>query len=84
VLVSSRFGIKAEYRRIVFDVLPFVPPKRMKKKPERKKSLPRSVPDDHYFKYGQRLMPKLSFAESDGEIIEMLEDIFLRGANAKT
>jgi hypothetical protein len=78
VLVSSSFGIKAEYRRIVFDVLSYVPPKRMKAKPEREKLLPRPVPDDHYFKYGQRLMPKLSFAESDKEIIEMLEDIFLR------
>jgi transposase len=83
VLVSSRFGIKLEYRRIVFDVLPCIPPRRVKKKPEREKTLPRPVPDDHYFKYGQRLMPKLSFAESDSEIVDMLEDIFLRGPNAK-
>jgi transposase len=78
VLVSSLFGIRIEYRRIVFDVLPYVPPKRAKEKPKTEKALPRPVPDDHYFKYGQKLMPKLSFAESDEEIVEMIEDIFLK------
>jgi hypothetical protein len=59
-------------------VLPFVPPKREKKKPAPSEKKPSPVPDEHYFKYGQHLYPKLSYAENDGEIIEMLEDIFLR------
>jgi transposase len=78
VLADPKFGIKAEYRRTVFDVLPFVPPKRTKKKEAPEKKPPSPVPGAHHFKYGQKFAPKLSFAESDGEIIEMLEDIFLR------
>jgi transposase len=78
VLVSPLFGIRIEYRRIVFDVLPYVPPKRAKEKPKTEKTLPVPVPDDHCFKYGRKLMPKLSFAESNEEIVEMLEDIFLK------
>jgi transposase len=79
VMIDPAFGIKVEYRRIVFDVLPFVPPKRAKAKTEPAKKKPSvPVPDTHYFKYGQHLYPKLAFTESNEEIIEMLEDIFLR------
>jgi transposase len=33
VLIGARLGIKAEWKCTVYDVLPFVPPKRTKKKP---------------------------------------------------
>ena len=79
VLVSSEFGIKLEYRNIVFDVNPYIPPKRRPSpKRERQPPKPRTVPDSHYYKYGQALAPKLSFKETDSEIISMLEDIFLQ------
>ena len=36
------------------------------------------MPDDaHYYKYGKRLMGKVSFEESEQEILEMLENLFL-------
>lgn len=77
VLVSADFGIKLEYRKIIFDVSPYVPPKRQPKpKPEKKPTRP--VPDTHYYKYGQTLKPKLLFTETNREIIAMLEDIFLK------
>ena len=78
ILASAEFGIKIEYRNIVFDVNHYIPPKRKpvpkKENPPRK---PTFVPDSHYFKYGQSLAPKISFTETYGEIISMLEDIFL-------
>jgi transposase len=78
VLADPAFGIKIEYRKLVFDVIPFAPPKRAKPASADKKHLPKPVPDSHYWKYGQKLAPRLSYAESNEEIIEMLEDIFLR------
>lgn len=79
VLISSEFGIKLEYRNIVFHVTSYVPPKRKatpKAEPERQTLRP--VPDSHYYKYGQSLAPKLDFSETDSEIVSMLEDIFLQ------
>jgi transposase len=84
VLADPKFGIKIEYRKIVFDVLPYVPPRRAKESPKKEKTPPKPVPDTHYFKYGQKFAPKLSFAESNEEIISMLEDIFLRGTQPKS
>lgn len=77
VLASADFGLKLEYRKIVFDVIPYAPPKRLPKpKPDKKPAKP--VPDTHYFKYGQKLAPQLLFTETNHEIITMLEDIFLK------
>jgi len=80
VLASSSFGLKVEYRNVVFDVSPYVKPKHTDSKPAADKTLrtPKPVPDSNYYKYGQKLFPALSFAESDSEIREMLEDIFLK------
>jgi hypothetical protein len=79
VLASAKFGIKIEYRNIVFDVCPYIPPRKAAKQPAQKPvPAPRAVPDDHYWKYGQLLAPKLDFTESRDEIVGMLNDIFLR------
>lgn len=77
VLVSASFGIKLEYRNIVFHLLPYVPPKKTKLKQETP-NVSRTVSDDHYFKYGQALAPKLVFTETQDEILKMLNDIFLK------
>ena len=77
VLISARLGLKAEYRKIIFDVIPFIPPKGITQKPKTTK--PHSqIPDNNYYKYGQLLVPKLSYTETDSEILEMLADIFLK------
>ena len=78
VLTSPCFGVKAEYRNIVFEVLRFVPPKR--KNPVRERKPPSAKPpaDSHCYKYGQQLyIPGLPGEECDKEIITMLENIFL-------
>jgi len=77
VLTDPYFGVKVEYRNIVFEVLPYVPPKRKKPKAEKDPIIRKPVPDSHYFKYGQKFAPKLLYEESDSEIIAMLENIFL-------
>lgn len=77
VLTSPKFGIKLQYRGIVFNVLDYVPPKR-KPAPEKGPSVPHSIADDHPFKYGQSLAVNQIYGETDSDIFSMLEDIFLR------
>ncbi|SKA18859.1 hypothetical protein SAMN02745885_02243, partial [Carboxydocella sporoproducens DSM 16521] len=35
-------------------------------------------PDTHYFKYGHNLVKRLTYEDSDRDILKMLEEIFLR------
>lgn len=78
VLISTRFGIKAQYNHTVFEVLPYIKPaKTAKVKPYGKRE-PWIPPDSHYFKYGHALMSKVSFEDSDRDILLMLELIFLK------
>jgi transposase len=80
VLVSPRFGVKAQYQGAVFDTLPFIkPPKKSTTTPASSSAAaPWKPPDSHYFKYGHSLMPKLSFEDSNLDILLMLNEIFLR------
>ena len=77
VLVSPRFGLKASYGGNIYETVPCAMPKAKKaSKPMKEKKV--WVPDDlHYYKYGHQLMEKVSFEESDQEIIQMLEELFL-------
>jgi transposase len=77
VLAGAEFGLKIEYRKLVFDTLPYIPPKKTSIK-QRTANVPGTVPDEHYYKYGQALAPKLAFIETDDEIFDMLADIFLK------
>lgn len=76
-LADPIFGVKIEYRNIVFDALPFIPPKRAKPTTEKKVPIQKPVPDSHYYKYGQILAPKLTYEDSDRDVTAMLEEIFL-------
>ena len=76
VLISPVFGVKLEFRGIVYDVERFAAPKRKPKaEKEPKKSTP--VPDSHYHKYGKYEVLPICYSESDKEILAMLHDIFL-------
>lgn len=78
VLVSPVFGVKAQYKDTVYETLPYVKSKRDKKiksKPAEKKTY--RPPDSHYYKYGHTLVKKVSFEDSDRDILKMLEEIFL-------
>ena len=77
VLTSPKFGIKLQYRGIVFNVLDYIPPKR-KPAPAKEPYTPHGVPDDHPYKYGQSLAVKQIYGETYSDIFTMLEDIFLR------
>lgn len=75
VLVSPRFGLKVCYQGNIYDTVPCEMAKKVKRRVKEKKVW---VPDDsHYYKYGKRLMGRVSFEESEQEILEMLENLFL-------
>lgn len=78
VLVSPRFGIKAQYHNTVFEVLPYIKPAKASKAKQCVTRKPWVPPDSHYYKYGHTLIKKVSFEDSDRDILQMLEDIFLR------
>jgi len=79
VLISPVFGVKAEYKNIVYDVIPFIKPKKKSNKNTQNKAKKVYKPsDDHYFKYGHTKWKKVTFEESDQEILAILQDIFLR------
>ena len=77
VLVSPRFGLKVRYEGNIYATVPCTRP-RVKKviKPVKEKKV--WVPEElHYYKHGHQLLAKTSFQESDREIIQMLEKLFL-------
>jgi len=78
VLASPHFGIRVSFAGIVYEVVPFVKPKKVSEaaaKPKKKgKYIP---PDSHYYKYGHNLVKKIVFDENDRAILKMLERIFL-------
>lgn len=81
VLLSPHFGIKAQYKDTVFNVLPYAKPRKSKESNTNNKSTNKTKytpPDDHYFKYGHSLIKKLTFEDSDRDILNMLEEIFLK------
>lgn len=78
VLISPEFGVKAQYKNIVYDTIPYIKPKKQSgSKPAGIRTVYRP-PDDHYFKYGHLAWKKLTFEDSDRDIIQMLEDIFFK------
>jgi transposase len=78
ICISSITGIRVEYNNKVYETIPFIKPQKkvVNSSPpkEQKKYTP---PDSHYYKYGWQLFPKITFEESDQEILEMLKKIFL-------
>lgn len=78
VLSSPSFGVMAQYKGIVLEVLPFIPPKRKKSPPKSqsvRKSTAHAVALDHPYKFGVAFPTPL--IETRDEIVDMLEDIFL-------
>lgn len=78
VLVSTQFGIKIQYNNTVYDTIPFIKPKKLNNTIIKSSSIKKFIPtDDHYFKYGHNHWQKLTFEDSDQDILRMLENIFL-------
>lgn len=76
VLVSPIFGVRAQYKNTIYDVIPFIKPKKKSKEVSESKSTAHTPPITHYLKRGKDLFPKLSFEYTDLEILQMLERIF--------
>jgi hypothetical protein len=78
IFVSSITGVEVEYNGKIYETVPFIKPKKASTNIQKqRKSTAHTPPDTHYYKYGQHLFPKLTFEESDREILQMLQDIFL-------
>lgn len=75
VLLSPIFGVKAHYKGVFFDTIPFIKPKKATNAPTKTPRAYPPLPESHYLKRGQDNVPKISFAETDREILDMLEDI---------
>jgi transposase len=80
VLVSPYIGIKILYKNVLFDVLPYIKTKTTPSpvpgaSPSKHPYIP---PEGHYYKQGQSLVKKVTFEDSDRDIISMLESIFLK------
>lgn len=81
VLVSPSLGIKVQFKNTLFDVLPYIKAKTITEPTTSVHSLDkkhRQPPDSHYFKYGHTLIKKVSFEDSNSDILLMLETIFLK------
>jgi len=79
VLVGPRIGVAVQFKKCIFQVLPYI----KQKKPDKVAApptikTPHSPPDSHYFKYGHSLVNKLTFEDSHNDILLMLESIFLK------
>ncbi|MCG9967436.1 ISNCY family transposase [Pelotomaculum terephthalicicum JT] len=78
VLVCSTRGVCVEYKGRIYETTPFIKPKRVvDDAPKAYKSFAHTPPDSHYYKYGPALFKKVTFENSDREILEMLQEIFL-------
>jgi len=78
ICISSITGVRAEYKGRIYDTVAFIKPKKAAQNVEKeRKSSGYTPPDTHYYKYGQALFPKLTFEESDREVLEMLQEVFL-------
>lgn len=81
VLVGPRIGVAAQYKKALFQVVPYI---KQKKSDPITSSRPvnlnisYSPPDSHYFKYGHTLVKKITFEDKDKDILLMLENIFLK------
>jgi hypothetical protein len=78
VLISPKFGVKAQYGEKIYNVTLWTELNKSKVKKTKTNSNKKYKPDDgHYYKYGHQAWPKITFEDSDRDILKMLEKIFL-------
>jgi len=78
VLISSISGVQVEYKGRIYETVPFVKPKKaVDNAAKERKSNAYTPPDTHYYRYGQALFKRVTFEDSDRDILEMLQEIFL-------
>lgn len=76
VVANAAKGIFALYDGKIFDVLPFVKPKKLTK-PKADAAIPSKPADDHPFRNIDHMKKRYSSDLVDSEIRKMLDDIFL-------
>jgi len=78
VFVSSISGVRVEYKGKIYETVPFVKPKKViDTTPKKCESTAHKPADTHYYKYGKELFKRVTFEDSDKDILNMLQEIFL-------
>jgi transposase len=77
VLFSPVFGVRASFSGIVYEVVPFLKPEKIVRKPSAKTKTKYIPQDSHYYKYGHQLIKKTTFEDNDIAILNLLEKVFL-------
>ena len=79
VLVGPRIGVAVQFKKVIFNVLPYIKQiKSNKVITVATNKVPHSPADSHYFKYGHISINKLTFEDNHNDILSMLESIFLK------
>ena len=78
VLVGPSLGVKVQFKDSTFDVLPYLKSKKASTTAVTSEKVPWRPSDSHYFKYGHNLIKKVTFEDSNTDILLMLESIFLK------
>ena len=78
VCISNITGIRAQYKGNLFQTVPFIKPKKVKEKSVTKKPNKHRPPETHYYKGGKDSFPRLSYEESNQEVLEMLQEVFFK------
>ena len=77
VLASPEFGIKIQYKNLIFNVIRFIKPKKAAAPKEEKPRIPRPPAASHPWKNCS--IHKIPIEEYDKEILAMLSQIFQKG-----
>ena len=82
VFISSMSGVRVEYRGRIYETVPFIKPRKSADNTQKpQKSTAYTPPDKHYYKYGQDLFKRVTFEDSDQEILDMIHKVFLGNYN---
>jgi len=78
VLASPLFGLRTRFSGITYEVIPYVKPEKIETMKLKKPKKAKYIPDEsHYYKYGHKLIKKVSFEDNDSSMLKILERIFL-------
>lgn len=78
VFVNSISGIRVEYKGRIYETTLFIKPKKvMDSTPKVLKPVANTPSDNHYYKYGQDIFKRVTFEDSDRDILDMVQELFL-------
>jgi transposase len=78
VFISSISGVRVEYKGRIYETVPFIKSKKTIDNDSKEyKSTAHTPPESNYYKYGQKLFKRVTFEDSDQDILDMIQKVFL-------